>query len=173
MTHRTVQGVFEREDDLLHAAERIHQHGWRIVDIYTPYPIHATARLIGLRRSRLPYAAFVFGALGVALAIWFQFWASAQDWPINVGGRPWNSLPAFVPVAFEMMVLFAGLGVVLTWLLVSRLYPGRVAVLASPRVTDDCFVLAVQDPALAADAAALRQLLRECRARSFEERETS
>jgi Protein of unknown function (DUF3341) len=172
MTHRTMQGVFEREADLLRAAELVNQQGWRIVDIYTPYPVHETARLMGLGRSRLPYAAFAFGALGVGLAFLFQFWVSAWDWPINVGGRPWNSLPAFVPVAFEMMVLFAGLGVVLTWLLVSRLYPGRTAVLPSSRVTDDSFVLEVQDPGPEADAASLRQLFRECHACGFEERET-
>jgi hypothetical protein len=171
MTHPPIQGIFEREDDLLRAAERVNEHGWRIVDIYTPYPIHATARLIGLRRSRLPYVAFVFGALGVGLAIWFQFWASAQDWPINVGGRPWNSLPAFVPVAFEMMVLFAGLGVVATWLLLSRLYPGRVAVTPSPRVTDDCFVLEVEAPGPEGDLNSLRELFRECHARAIEKRE--
>jgi hypothetical protein len=128
---------------------------------------------LGLKRSRLPRAAFVCGMLGLAVAFWFQFWVSAFDWPLNVGGRPWNSLPAFVPVAFEMMVLFAGLGVVLTWLLVSRLYPGRTAVLPSSRVTDDSFVLEVQDPRPEADAASLRQLFRECHARGFEERETS
>jgi Protein of unknown function (DUF3341) len=172
MTHRTIQGVFEREADLLRAAELVNQQGWRIVDIYTPYPVHEAARLLGLRRSRLPYVAFVFGALGVGLAFWFQFWVSARDWPINVGGRPWNSLPAFVPAAFEMMVLFAGLGVVLTWLLVSRLYPGRTAVLPSARVTDDCFVLEVQQPAPEADAESLRRMFRECHARGFDERET-
>jgi Protein of unknown function (DUF3341) len=172
MTHRTVQGVFAREADLLRAAELVNQQGWRIVDIYTPYPVHDAARLMGLGRSRLPYAAFAFGAVGVGLAFWFQFWVSALDWPINVGGRPWNSLPAFVPVAFEMMVLFAGLGVVLTWLLVSRLYPGKAAVLSSARVTDDSFVLEVQGPGPESDLESLRQLFRECHARGFEERET-
>jgi len=173
MTQRTIQGVFEREADLLRAAELVNQHGWCIVDIYTPYPIHATARLMGLRRSRLPYAAGAFGALGAGLALWFQFWASAQDWPINVGGRPWNSLAAFVPAAFETMVLFAGLGVVLTWLLRSRLYPGRAAILPAPGVTDDRFVLQVQNPEPEDEAASLRQLLRACHARGFEESETS
>jgi molybdopterin-containing oxidoreductase family membrane subunit len=107
------------------------------------------------------------------LALWFQFWASAQDWPINVGGRPWNSLAAFVPAAFETMVLFAGLGVVLTWLLRSRLYPGRAAILPAPGVTDDRFVLQVQNPEPEDEAASLRQLLRACHARGFEESETS
>ena len=57
-----------------------------------------------------PWPAFCVGVLGSALALWFQFWTTAWDWPLNVGGQPWNSLPAFVPVTFEIMVLFAGLG---------------------------------------------------------------
>jgi Protein of unknown function (DUF3341) len=172
MTRPTIQGVFEREDDLIRAAETAKREGWRIVDIYTPYPMHETARLLGLSRSRLPRAAFVFGLLGVGLALWFQFWVSAFDWPLNVGGRPWNSLPAFVPVTFEMMVLFAGLGVVLTWLLVCRLYPGKKAKLASPRVTDNCFVLEIQGPGPEADPEVMRRLFRECHAGGWQETES-
>ena len=171
MTRRTIQGVFDREDDLIRAAETANREGWRIVDIYTPYPMHETARLLGLSRSRLPRAAFVFGLFGVGLALWFQFWVSAFDWPLNVGGRPWNSLPAFVPVAFEMMVLFAGLGVVLTWLLVCRLYPGKKAQLASPKVTDNCFVLEIQGPGPEADPEVIRRLFRECHASDLQETE--
>ena len=171
MTRRIIQGVFEREEDLVRAAETVNRAGWGIVDIYTPYAMHETSRLLGLARSRLPRAAFVFGALGVSLALWFQFWASAWDWPINVGGRPWNSLPAFVPVAFEMMVLFAGLGVVLAWLVLCRLFPGKKAVLSSPRVTDDRFVLEVQKSGPESDPEAIRRLLRECHASDLEERE--
>jgi len=171
MSRRTFQGVFEREEDLLQAAETISAEGWHIVDIYTPYPLRGTARVLGLRRSRLPRAAFVFGALGVSLALWFQFWVSAWDWPINVGGRPWNSLPAFVPVTFEMMVLFAGLGVVLSWLLVCGLFPGKTAVLPAAGLTDDRFVLQVQEPGPQADAEAIRRLFQECHASDVEESE--
>jgi Protein of unknown function (DUF3341) len=83
------------------------------------------------------------------LALWFQFWASAQDWPINVGGRPWNSLPAFVPAAFESMVLFAGFGLVAAWLLRCGLYPGKKARTPLTGATDDRFVLAVRNPVVA------------------------
>jgi hypothetical protein len=171
MTPRTIQGVFEREKDLVRAGETAKGLGWRILDIYTPYPVHETARLLGLPRSRLPRAGFVCGALGIALAFWFQFWVSAFDWPLNVGGRPWNSLPAFVPVAFEMMVLCAGLGVVFTWLCVCRLYPGKKAELASPKVTDNCFVLKVQGTGPEADPAVIHRLFRECHASGVDETE--
>jgi hypothetical protein len=172
MTRRIIHGVFQREEDLAQALADAGRMGWSIVDIYTPYPVHAAFESLGLARSRLPRAAFVYGLCGVGLAFWFQFWVSASDWPLNVGGRPWNSLPAFVPVAFEMMVLCAGLGVVLTWLLLSRLYPGKKAMLASPRATDDAFVLAVQCADQDQDAELIRRRLQECHAIAVEERET-
>jgi hypothetical protein len=164
-------GVFEREKDMLQAADAVREQGWQVQDIYSPYPIHGTARALGLARCRLPRAAFVFGALGVGFAFWFQFWASAWDWPINVGGRPWNSLPAFVPVAFEMMVLFAGLGVVLSWLVVCRLFPGKTAALPSLRVTDDQFALVVLRPRPDADSEIIFRLFRECGGYGMEESE--
>jgi hypothetical protein len=168
---KIVQATFEKENDLLQAAAATKQAGWQIVDVYSPYPIHEAFHVMGLKRSRLPVAAFVFGALGVGFALWFQFWTSAIDWPLNVGGRPWNSLPAFVPVTFEMLVLCAGLGVVFTWLLVSRLYPGKTAVV-SPGVTDDRFVLEVQARG-GQDPEAVRQLLRECHACAVTESESA
>jgi hypothetical protein len=191
MTRRTIQGVFVREEDLLRAAESAKQAGWEIVDIYTPYAVHETFRVLGLAPSRLPRAAFVFGLLGVGVALWFQAWVSGWDWgwpwnmlqpdflpasdlrPLNVGGRPRNSWPAFVPVAFEMMVLYAGLGVVLTFLAVCRLCPGNAPNLPAPRVTDDAFVLEVREPWLNADAEAIRRLFRECNASDLPERETN
>ena len=190
MTRLTMQHIFEREEDLLRAAEAAKKAGWEIVDIYTPYPVHESFRALGLTRSRLPCAAFVFGLLGVCLALWFQSWVSGWDWgwpwnllqpdflpasdlrPLNVGGRPWNSWPAFVPVTFEMMVLCAGLGVVATWLVVCRLYPGKTADLASPQVTDHRFVLEVRAAGPEADAEALRRQFHELHASDLQERQS-
>lgn len=169
MNQHVIHAVFDREEDLLRAADGAQRDGWRIVEIYSPYPLHATARLLRLPRSRLPRAAFVFGTLGVACALWFQFWASAWDWPLNVGGRPWNSLPAFVPVTFEMMVLCAGLGAVLLMLIVCRLYPGRPTSLPSRKVTDASFVLEAWGPQSEADT--MRRLFLACQASSIQESE--
>jgi hypothetical protein len=170
MATRTIHAVFDRPEDLVRAADIARRQGWEIIDIYTPYPLHETAQVLGLKRSRLPRAAFVFGALGIASALVFQFWTSAWDWPLNVGGRPWNSLPAFVPVTFEMMVLCAGLGMVLTWLIVCRLYPGKTAQVPSHRVTDDAFLLEVQ-AVTDTDWDSIRRLFLECQASGVEERE--
>jgi hypothetical protein len=168
---RFVVGSFERDEDLLRAAQTAREHGWRIHDAYVPCAVHGLDRAMGLKRSWLPRVCFGCGLSGAALALAFQFWTSARDWPLNVGGRPWNSLPAFVPVAFEAMVLFAGLGVVLAWLIVCRLYPGKKAVPFAPRVSDDRFALVVVGPDSPSDLAALLQLFQDCHAFSIEERE--
>lgn len=145
MSCRILVGSFDHEEDLLEAIARVREQGWRIVDVYVPYAVHGLDQALGLQPSRLPWVAFGAGALGVALTLWFQFWTTAVDWPLNVGGRPWNSLPAFVPVTFEMMVLFAGLGIVLAFLIRCRLYPGKKPELSFPGVTDNRFVLVLQE----------------------------
>lgn len=170
MNCRILQVSFDHEEDLLESIVRVREQGWRIVDVFLPYPIHGLDHALGLRPSRLTWVAFVCGALGVAFALWFQFWASAVDWPLNIGGRPWNSLLAFVPLTFEMMVLFAGLGIVAAFLLRCRLYPGKTPGLPVPRATDDRFVLVLQERDAAFDPDVARRLLRGYRAINAEER---
>jgi hypothetical protein len=150
---------FSDEKGLLQAISAVRERGWPIVEAFTPYPVHGLDEALGLRRSRLSVACFLCGLLGVSLALAFQFWSTGRDWPLNVGGQPWNSLPAFVPVTFEAMVLFAGLGLVFALLLRCRLYPGKDALVPMPGTTDDRFVLVVQEPATAAALDELQDLL--------------
>jgi hypothetical protein len=161
MTGRVHKGVFVRDGDLLRATTAVREAGYRIVDAYTPFAVHGLDRAMGLRSSRLTWVCFAFGLTGFAFMTWFQYWSSASDWPINVGGKPWNSWPAFVPVAFEGTVLFAGMGVVVAMLLRCGLIPGRKAKLAAPGVTDDRFVLIVENDKGAHPETDLADLLRE------------
>jgi len=138
-----VTATFAREQDLLAATRAAREAGLRIVDAHTPYAVHGLDAAMGLRPSRLTWVCFLAGATGLALALLFQYWTSATDWPINVGGKPFDSLPAFIPVAFEVTVLFAGLGAVAALLLRCGLRPGRTAILPAPGVTDDRFALIV------------------------------
>ena len=133
--------VFDREEDLVGAATTAREHGLTIVDAYTPYPVHGLSGAMGLTPSRLPWLCFALGAAAGAATLVFQHWASAVDWPINVGGRPWNSFPAFVPIAFEVIVLVAGLGTVAAFLAVTALRPWNKADVPDARVTDDRFAL--------------------------------
>jgi hypothetical protein len=167
---RFIVGSFEREEDLLQAVQAVRACGWRIRDVYTPYAVHGLDEMLGMKKSWLSRVCFVCGLGGVILALWFQFWTSTRDWPLNVGGRPWNALPAFVPVTFEAMVLCAGSGLVLAWLIACRLYPGKKVALPILRVSDDRFALIVEESDLSLEDAALRQLLQDSHAVSIEER---
>jgi hypothetical protein len=162
--------TFEAEHDLLQAVTAVRERNCPIIEAYTPYAVHGLDRVLGLSRSRLSWACFVCGLAGAVLAFWFQFWSTQTSWPLNVGGQPWNSLPAFVPVTFESMVLCAGLGVVLAWLVRCRLYPGKPAELPVPGSTDNCFVLLLA-PSSADAQVEIRQLLLDLRALSCEEPE--
>ena len=105
MSKRLFVGVFENEQDTLGAIRASRKRGFKIVDVYAPYAVHGVEEAMELPPSRLPWIVFALGLLGAGLKVWFEFWTTAVDWPLNVGGKPFNSLPAFVPVTFEVMVL--------------------------------------------------------------------
>lgn len=143
MSRRQI-GIFAAEEKVLAATRAAREAGLEVEDVYTPYPVHGIEDAMGLARSRLPFACLVGAALGGLLALWFQHWSSAVSWPVDVGGKPFSSLPAFVPITFELTVLGGALGAVAALLLRRGLRPGRGAALPDPRVTDDRFALVVR-----------------------------
>jgi len=145
MSKRLFVGVFENEQDTLAAVRASRQRGFKIVDVYAPYAVHGLEEAMGLAPSRLPWIVFALGLLGAGLKVWFEFWTTAIDWPVNVGGKPFNSLPAFIPVTFEVMVLFAAVGAVLSFFFVCRLFPGKRTLLPVIGVTDDRFALVLEE----------------------------
>ena len=170
MSRRLLLGVFENEDDILGATDTARRQGLNIVNVYAPYAVHNLEHAMGLQRSRLPLVCFLLGLLGAAFKVWFEFWTTASAWPINVGGKPFNSLPAFVPVTFEVMVLFAGLSTVLAFLFVSRLRPGRRAAAPDPAVTDHRFVLVLEQNDAGFDPERVRRMMARFNAVRTEER---
>jgi hypothetical protein len=159
MSRIVMLGIFEDEDGIIGAAAAARKQGLRILEAYTPYAVHGLDRAMGLKRSRLSMVCLAAGGLGALLKLWFEIWTAAVDWPIDVGGKPWNSLPAFVPITFEVMVLFAGLATVGAFLLISRLRPGKQANLVDPRVTDDRFALMLEETDSTFDVDRVRALL--------------
>ncbi len=158
MSGRVMVGIFQDEDDILSVTREVRKKGYTILDIYTPYAVHGLDHAMGLKPSRLPWVCFALGLVGAVTKLWFEYWATAADWPVNVGGKPWNSLPAFVPVTFEVMVLFAGISTVIALFIVSRLYPGRAATVI-PGVTDDRFALVLEETDAAFEPVEVRRLL--------------
>jgi len=163
-------GVFGDERDILAATREARRAGYEIADVYTPYAVHGLDEAMGLRRTRLPWVSLGFGLAGAGLKVWFEVWTTAVDWPLNVGGKPWNSLPAFVPITFEVMVLLAGLSTVFAFLWLRRLYPGKVAKMPYPGVTDNRFVLVLVEGDAAFDFGAVRALCERHGAVHVEER---
>lgn len=139
-----LQASFDEEAVLLRAAHAVRRAGLEIADAYTPYAVHGLDEAMGLRRSRLTWVCFAAGLTGATCAMLFQLWTSAVSWPLNVGGKPFASVPAFIPVTFELTVLSAALASAFFFFFRSRLYPGRPAA-PPPQVTDDRFVLVVAD----------------------------
>ena len=104
-----VVAIFKDPEQLKHACTQVRDKSFKKFDAYTPFPIHGIEPAMGLKRSFLPWVTFGAGLVGGTFGLWLQIWTSAVDWPLNVGGKPWNSLPAFIPVTFELTILFAGL----------------------------------------------------------------
>ena len=159
MSQFQLLGIFDDESGIIDAIKAVREQRLCIVEVYTPYAVHGLDRVLGLKRSRLSLVCLIAGALGAVLKLWFEIWTAAIDWPVDVGGKPWNSLPAFVPITFEVMVLFAGLGTVGAFLLVSRLRPGKQPKLIDPRVTNDRFALLIEQTDAAFDVERVRRLL--------------
>jgi hypothetical protein len=112
---------FESPAALIEAAGQAHAAGYRKMDAYTPYPIHELAEALRLPRTKLPVIVFIGGALGCATGLAMQWFATAIHYPINVGGRPIASWPSYVPITFELTVLFAAIAAVLGMLALNGL----------------------------------------------------
>lgn len=140
-------GIFDDEEKLLKAGNSLKEKNIKIIDFYTPFPVHGLDKIQGIERTKLPYVTFIAGGIGLALAIGFQVWTSAFAWPINVGGKPMLSIPAFIPVTFELMVLFGALTTVLAFFVKSNLYPTKENIILSKFQLDNRFVVLVENSA--------------------------
>jgi hypothetical protein len=122
--HQSIYGLmaeFEKPEMLLAAAQRASAEGYQKINAYAPYPVHGLAEAVGHRRTRLPLVVLIGGIAGGVGGYLLQLWVSAVAYPINVGGRPLNSWPAFIPVTFELTVLCAALAAVLGMLALNGL----------------------------------------------------
>jgi len=151
--------TFAESRALVEAVATVRAHGFKVYDVYSPCPIHGLDDAMGIRRSRLPYITLAAGVVALAATVWFEFYVAVWDWPLNVGGKPDNSTLAFVPIAFEMTVLAAGLATAKAFLLRSRLFPGAAPASLAPGVTDDRYAVALRWRPNAFDTGAARQLL--------------
>ncbi len=139
-----VVGCFDDENVLFPAIKNVRKAGYKIHDVYTPFPIHGLDHALGLRETSLHTAGFVYGITGTTTALSCISWILAKDWPLNFGGKPHFSLPAWIPITFELTVLFAAIGMVLTFCYLCQIAPFVKKHHFHPRATDDLFVMAIE-----------------------------
>jgi hypothetical protein len=141
---RGVLALYDDPDKLLHAAAIAKEHGFPDLDAYTPYAVHGLSEALGIKKSWVPYVTLVMGLTGASLGLAFMIWTSAYDWPINVGGKPMVSLPAFIPITFECGVLIGGT-MTLAALLVACGLPNWGKPILDRDLTNDRFGLWIPD----------------------------
>ena len=139
-----VVGCFYDEQVLFPAVKGVRKAGYKIHDVYTPMPIHGLDAAMGLRDTSLHTAGFVYAITGTATALGFITWALTTDWPLNFGGKPHFSLPAWIPIIFELTVLFSSVGMVLTFCYLCQLAPFVKKDHFHLRATDDTFVMVIE-----------------------------
>jgi hypothetical protein len=138
---------FETPQAILEAARRAWQAGYRNMDAYTPYPVEGLADELGLPRTSVPFVILVSGLVGAAAGFFMQYWTMVINYPFNSGGRPANSWPVFLPIAFEVMILVASLAALFGMLFLNGLPRPNHPVFNVPRfdrASQDRFFLCIE-----------------------------
>jgi hypothetical protein len=138
---------FDNPTEVVEAARRVHEEGYRKVDAYTPYPIEELGEALGHHHSHLPLLVLIGGITGAVAGFTLQFYTATIDYPMNIGGRPFNSWPAFIVPTFETTILFAALTAVLGMLALNGLpepYHPVFNVPSFARASKDRFFLCIE-----------------------------
>jgi hypothetical protein len=137
-----IYGLYNDETELLSAVRQANSQHLEIMDVFTPFPVHGLDPLLHLSESRLHQGGFVYGMIGLLTAFLGMTWIFTKDWPIMIGGKPYWAVPAFIPITFEMTVLFASWGMVITFYIICGMGPGITNKVLDDRISDDKFCIA-------------------------------
>lgn len=152
-------GIYDNPDATYAVTKQLMHDGYDVHDVYSPFAIHGLDRVMKIRRTRLSIAAFVFAMIGVTSAISLMMYAGFFDWQINIGGKPSMHIPTYIPITFELGILFTAFGMVGCFFIVNRMFWGRNTDTMDIRVTDDRFVIAVNIHENKTNVNALQQIL--------------
>jgi len=139
--HKYMMGFFDDEEPVLRACARLKEAGIEIHDVLSPFPIHGIDDVLGARESKLHTAGFLFGATGTLFALFVMSIISVFDWPNNFGGKPFFSVPAWIPITFELTVLFSGVGMTIVYYIRNGLSIFKDIEVLEPRTSDDVFAI--------------------------------
>jgi len=143
-----VRALYHDDDILIKAVKKLRSEKYHIEEVYTPFPVHGLDKAMGLGETRISIAAFLYGLLGLTVAVVLMNYIMIVDWPQDIGGKPsftfMQNMPAFVPIMFELTVFFAAHLMVITFYLRSRMWPFKKAENPDKRTTDDHFLIEVE-----------------------------
>jgi len=142
LNKEVLYGLYDDEVDLLVAVRQAKAEHLNIWDVFSPFPVHGLDNALELEESRLHISGFIYGMIGALTGFLFMTWVFTRDWPIIFGGKPYFSAPAFIPITFELTVLFASVGMVVTFYTICGMGPGIVNPTLDDRITDDKFCIA-------------------------------
>ncbi len=147
MSNKVIHAFYNDDDILMDAVKKVKSANHHIEEIFCPFPVHGLDKAMGLAPTRIAITAFMYGVLGLGVAIWMTNYMMIQDWPQDIGGKPnfswWLNMPAFVPILFELTVFFAAHLMVITFYMRSRIWPFKEAENPDPRTTDDHFLMEI------------------------------
>ena len=145
MASKVIQALYNDDDVLMHAVKKVRAEHHHIEEVYTPFPVHGLDKAMGLADTRIAITSFLYGCLGLTVAVVMMNYIMIEDWPQDIGGKPsfsyMENLPAFVPIMFELTVFFAAHLMVITFYLRSRMWPFKKAENPDNRTTDDHFLM--------------------------------
>ena len=141
-------GLYNDEEDLKSAVRKANEEHLPIMDVYTPFAVHGLDPLLGLEESRIHIGGFVYGLTGTLTAFLGMTWIFTRDWPVIIGGKPHWAILSFIPVTFELTVLFASIGMVATFYIINGQGPGIENPIIHPGITDDKFCIAFETQGL-------------------------
>ena len=147
MASKVIHALYNDDDLLLQAVKQIREGRYHIGEIYTPFPVHGLDKAMGLASTRIAIASFMYGVVGLCVAVAMMNFIMIEDWPQDIGGKPSFSyiqnMPAFVPIMFELTVFFAAHLMVITFYMRSKLWPFKKAENPDLRTTDDMFLVEI------------------------------
>lgn len=138
-----ISAFYRDEKDLKEGIIKLKAQGFEIYDVQTPFPVHGLDKILGLRRSWIPRVGFIAGAIGAASGFYFQTWIFTRDYPVQIGGKPYFAVPSFIPVTFELTVLFAAFAMFFAFLFRSKLGLGAKNKIYDEGITDNRFVVII------------------------------
>ena len=155
-----ILGVFDDEESLVEAFDKVKEKGVLPTEVYTPYTVHEI--LEGMKdKTRITHAAFFYGLFATVGVLGFLTYAAAISWPLNYGGKPFNAFPSFIIVTIVAVILSITLLTLFTFSVSAKIFPGKKPEIFHERATDDKFVMVLDKESLGKNSDFIQSIIKE------------